>query len=147
MCLSWKHNRAIDHVLGVPFLCPVLDHCGCAQRDHRPVTAEKQFNRADSAAGPVRHQAGKALIPPDSRWLLRFSTRSPGEELQRLIAAEKFRATLPAKLDAAEAAWHATQPKAPDPIIVEHPIDDTLQTGDSRLLGGGMSIHAPWKRD
>jgi hypothetical protein len=39
------------------------------------------------------HQAGKALIPPDSRWLLRFSTRSPGEELQRLIAAEKFHAT------------------------------------------------------
>ena len=147
MCLSWKHNRAIDHVLGVPFLCPVLDHCGCAQRDHRPVTAEKQFNRAASAAGPVRHQAGKALIPPDSRWLLRFSTRSPGEELQRLIAAEKFHATLPAKLDAAEGAWHATQPTAPDPIIVEHPIDDTLQTGDSRLLGGGMSIHAPWKRD
>jgi hypothetical protein len=54
---------------------------------------------------------------------------------------------LPAKLDKAEADWHATQPKAPDPIIVEQPIDDTLQTGDSRLLGGGMSIHAPWKRD
>jgi hypothetical protein len=89
---------------------------------------------------------GKALIPPDSRWLLRFSTRSPGEELQRLITAEKFRATLPAKLDAAEDAWHATQPKAPDPIIVEHPIDDTLQTGDSRLLGGGMSVQAPWKQ-
>ena len=147
MSVSWKHNRAFNRVLGVPFLCPVLDHCGCAQRDHRFVAAEKQFNRAASAAGPVRHQAGKALIPPDSRWLLRFSTRSPGEELQRLIAAEKFHATLPAKLDAAEEAWHATQPTAPDPIIVEHPIDDTLQTGDSRLLGGGMSIHAPWKRD
>jgi hypothetical protein len=74
------------------------------------------------------------LIPPDSRWLLRFSTRSPGEELQRLIAAEKFHATLPAKLDTAEADWHEAQPTAPDPIIVEHP-------------GGGMSIHAPWKRD
>ena len=87
------------------------------------------------------------MIPPDSRWLLRFSTRSPGEELQRLIAAEKFYATLPAKLDAAEDAWHATQPEPPAPTIVEHPIDDTLQAGDSRLLGGGMSIHAPWKRD
>jgi hypothetical protein len=79
--------------------------------------------------------------------LLRFSTRSPGEELQGLIAAEKFYATLPAKLDAAEDAWHEAQPKAPDPIIVAQPIDDALQTGDSRLLGGGMSIHAPWKRD
>jgi hypothetical protein len=145
--VSWKYNRAFNRVLGVLVLSPVLDHRGSPQRDHRPVAAEiEQFGTA-FAAGPLRHQAGKALIPPDSRWLLRFSTRSPGEELQRLIAAEKFRATLPAKLDAAEDDWHATQPTAPDPIIVEHPIDDTLQTGDSRLLGGGMSIHAPWKRD
>ena len=147
MSVSWKHNRATNHVLGVLVLCPVLDHRGSPQRDHRLVAAEiEQFGTA-FAAGSLRHQAGKALIPPDSRWLLRFSTRSPGEEMQRLIAAEKFHATLPAKLDKAEADWHAAQPKAPDPIIVEHPIDDTLQTGDSRLLGGGMSIHAPWKRD
>jgi hypothetical protein len=96
----------------------------------------------------LRHQAGKGLIP------LRTAAGCCGSaldhrvrSLQRLIAAEKFHATLPAKLDKAEADWHATQPTAPDPIIVEHPIDDTLQTGDSRLLGGGMSIHAPWKRD
>jgi hypothetical protein len=30
---------------------------------------------------------------------------------------------------------------------VHHEIDDTLQTGDSRLLGGAMSIHAPWTDD
>jgi len=54
--------------------------------------------------------------------------------------------TLPAKLDQAEADWHAAQPKEPEPVIVEHPIDDELQTGDSRLLGGAMSIHAPWHR-
>ena len=29
------------------------------------------------------------------------------------------------------------------PVIVHHPTDDTLQTGESRLLGGGMSIQAP----
>jgi hypothetical protein len=124
-----------------------LGNSGSRQRADRHVQAEEQQHHPASPASPLRHQAGKALIPLDSRWLLRFSTRSPGEELQRLIAAEKFRATLPAKLDAAEDDWHATQPTAPNPIIVEHPIDDTLQTGDSRLLGGGMSIHAPWKRD
>jgi hypothetical protein len=124
-----------------------LDRTGCGVRADRLVAAEIQQPGTASAAGALRHQAGKALIPPDSRWLLRFSTRSPGEDLQRLIAAEKFHATLPAKLDKAEADWHATQPTAPDPIIVEHAIDDTLQPGDSRLLGGGMSIHAPWKRD
>jgi hypothetical protein len=32
------------------------------------------------------------------------------------------------------------------PTIIDHPIDDTLQTGDSRLLGGGMSIHAPYRK-
>jgi hypothetical protein len=124
-----------------------LGNSGSRQRADRHVQAEKQQHHPAYPPSPVRHQAGKALIPPDSRWLLRFSTRSPGEELQRLIAAEKFRATLPAKLDAAEDAWHATQPTAPDPVIIEHPIDDTVQTGDSRLLGGAMEIKAPWKRD
>jgi hypothetical protein len=32
-----------------------------------------------------------------------------------------FEKTLPAKLDKAEADWHATQPTAPKPIIVEYP--------------------------
>jgi hypothetical protein len=54
--------------------------------------------------------------------------------LSKLSASGGLKLTLPAKLDKAEADWHATQPKAPDPIIVEHP-------------DGGMSIHAPWKRD
>jgi hypothetical protein len=81
-----------------------LGSSGSRQRADRHVQAEEQQHHPAYPPSPLRHQAGKALIPPDSRWLLRFSTRSPGEELQRLIAAEKFRATLPAKLDAAEDA-------------------------------------------
>jgi hypothetical protein len=55
---------------------------------------------------------------------------------------------LPAKLDQAEKEWHATQPPMTAlPVVVDHPIDDELQTGDSRLLGGAMSIHAPWSDD
>jgi hypothetical protein len=55
---------------------------------------------------------------------------------------------LPAKLDQAEAEWQASQPPAIEPpAIIEHSIDDELQTGDSRLLGGAMSIHAPWSDD
>jgi len=53
---------------------------------------------------------------------------------------------LPAKLDAAEAEWHKAQPPAPPPIVIEHPINDDLQTGASRLLGGEISIHAPYER-
>jgi len=33
----------------------------------------------------------------------------------------------------------------PPPVIVEEPIDEELQTGESRLLGGPMSIHSPWE--
>jgi hypothetical protein len=28
--------------------------------------------------------------------------------------------------------------------IIHHPVDPTLQTGESRLLGGAMEIRAPW---
>ena len=54
---------------------------------------------------------------------------------------------LPGRLDAAEREWHATQPAEPEPIITHHPMDPTLQTGASQLLGGAMSISAPWKDD
>jgi hypothetical protein len=55
---------------------------------------------------------------------------------------------LPAKLEQAEKEWHATQPPTIEPpVIVHHDIDPALQTGDSRLLGGAMSIHAPWSDD
>lgn len=32
-----------------------------------------------------------------------------------------------------------------EPVIIEHPIDEKLQTGESRLLGGAISIHAPYR--
>ena len=71
------------------------------------------------------------------------NTKPRDQEARQLINEHKTIASIDKQVD----AWHETQPEAPQPIIVEHPIDDTLQTGDSRLLGGGMSIHAPWKRD
>jgi hypothetical protein len=52
---------------------------------------------------------------------------------------------LPGRLDDAEREWHATQPPAIEPpVIIEHPIDPELQTGDSRKLGGAVQIKAPW---
>ena len=30
------------------------------------------------------------------------------------------------------------------PEIIEHPIDDKLQTGESRGMGGAMEIKSPW---
>ena len=71
------------------------------------------------------------------------NTKPRDLEARQLINEHRTIASIDKQVD----AWHETQPEPPAPIIVEHPIDDTLQTGDSRLLGGGMSIHAPWKRD
>ena len=71
------------------------------------------------------------------------TTKKRDAEAKALINEAKTLASIDQQVD----AWHAAQPTAPDPVIVEHPIDPVLQTGDSALLGGGMSIHAPWKRD
>jgi hypothetical protein len=81
-------------------------------------------HRAACLSGPAHPEAKKALELGWRRWW--------------------FELTLPAKLDQAETDWHATQPVEPEPIVTHHPIDDTLQTGDSRLLGGAMEIKAPW---
>jgi len=65
-----------------------------------------------------------------------FTTKPRDTEAKQLINEAKTLASIDQQVD----AWHAAQPTAPDPVIIEH-------SGDNELLGGGMSIHAPWKRD
>jgi len=65
-----------------------------------------------------------------------FTTKPRDTEAKQLINEAKTLASIDQQVD----AWHAAQPTAPDPVIIEQP-------GDSELLGGGISIHAPWKRD
>ena len=72
-----------------------------------------------------------------------FTTKPRDAEVKRLVNEAK---TL-ASIDAAEAAFHAAQPTAPAPVIIEHPIDPVLQPDASQFLGGAMEIKAPWKRD
>jgi hypothetical protein len=68
-----------------------------------------------------------------------FTTKPRDAEAKAFVAEQKTLASLDQQVD----AWHAAQPEPPKPVIIEHPIDP----GDSALMGGGMSIHAPWKRD
>jgi hypothetical protein len=68
-----------------------------------------------------------------------FTTKPRDAEAKALINEAKTLASIDQQVD----AWHATQPKALDPVIIEHPIEP----GDSQLLGGAMEIKAPWKRD
>jgi hypothetical protein len=75
-----------------------------------------------------------------------FTTKPRDAEAKALINEAKTLASIDAEVKAFHVAQEAMDPPAP-PIVVEHPIDTTVQPGDSALLGGGMSIHAPWKRD
>ena len=79
--------------------------------------------------------------------MIRFGGNKWQRRLEFIIKQWWFELTLPGKLDQAEADWHKTQPKEPSPVIVHHEINDELQTGESRKLGGAMSIHAPWTDD
>lgn len=67
---------------------------------------------------------------------------STQDKLDRLINEQ----LTPARVSQAIDDWHDTQPaQAPDPVVIHHPIDPELQTGDSQLLGGAMEIKAPWR--
>jgi hypothetical protein len=80
-------------------------------------------------------------------WLVRFGDPTWQQQLQQWAQDFKFRATLAPRLDREEERWHAAQPAEPEPVVTHHAVDDTLQTGDSRLLGGAMEIKAPWLND
>ena len=69
-----------------------------------------------------------------------FSTRPRDADAKQFIAEKKTLASIDQQVD----AWHAAQPTAPDPVIIEHPINPVLQPGDSQLLGGAMEIKSPW---
>jgi hypothetical protein len=76
--------------------------------------------------------------------LISFGKPGWQRRLERAINDWWFHKTLPAKLDQAEADWHAAQPdNQPLPVVLHHPIDPEQQ----HLLGGPMSIHAPWDRE
>jgi len=125
---------------GISVSSGFLGHRRCRQRTDRSQPPQEQQRHPTGVPSPDVYQGKKRLIG--------FVKPGWQRELERTIRKWWFEKTLPAKLDKAEADWHATQPPAtPPPVVVEHPIDENLQTGESRLLGGPMSIHAPWRRD
>lgn len=125
---------------GLPVSPGLLDHRCCRQRTDRSQSPQEQQHHPTGAADPDSHQGKKGLIG--------FGKPGWQRKLERAINDWWFYKTLPAKIDKAEADWHATQPEmTPPPVVIEHPVDESQQTGDSRLLGGPISIHAPWRRD
>lgn len=101
----------------------------------------------DSIAGQGAESCFPKALNGKTIWLARFGDRTWRDHLRKAAQDYKFEKTLGPRLDRAEAEWHKTQPQAPIPVIVHEMPDDELQTGDSRLLGGAMSIYAPWSND
>ena len=89
---------------------------------------------------------GPAVIP-DGHILYRFKIGGPTE---RELAQQAMNEALTGvRITDAIEDYQRAEPAAPPapPPILEHPVDDQLQTGDSRLLGGPMEIKSPWRRD
>jgi hypothetical protein len=80
----------------------------------------------------------------DTTWLVRFGDKTWKDHLRKAAQDHKFHATLKPRLDRTIQDWHDAQPLTTKPIVVNEPINDELQTGESRLLGGPMSIRSPW---
>jgi hypothetical protein len=60
----------------------------------------------------------------------------------------KFEKTLAPKIDRAIKDWEDTQPvEVKLPEIIEYPVDKSVQTGKSQLLGGPMEIKSPWSNN
>lgn len=74
-----------------------------------------------------------------------FTTKARDADAKQFINEQKTIASIKTQVVEFMAEQEKMDP-LPKPVITHHPIDEKLQTGDSRLLGGGMSIQAPWKQ-
>ena len=101
--------------------------------------------------GAVDREGAESYFPKalrsDTIWLARFGDKDWRDHLQKAAQDHKFHATLKPRLDRAIEDWHADQPPKPTPVVVHEPPNDELQTGESRLLGGAMTIRSPWSND
>ena len=87
----------------------------------------------------------------DTVWLARFGDKSWRDRLHRWARDRKFDATLKPRLDqevqrVSEIIDLAVERERRRPEI-KHEEPTPEQTGDSRLLGGPMSISSPWDDD
>jgi hypothetical protein len=78
-------------------------------------------------------------------WLVRFGDPTWQQQLQQWARDFKFNATLKPRLDQQERIWRESQPAQEKPVLTHEKMNDKLQTGESRKLGGAMQIKAPWR--
>ena len=105
--------------------------------------------------GAVSCQSAEGCFPKalnaDTVWVFRFGDEDWRRKLIHAAQRHKFKATLSPRLDREiervnelidlEAERERRRP------IIKHEEPTAEQTGDSRLLGGPMSISSPWNDD
>lgn len=126
-----------------------MDCACCSFRIDWSFSVEEQQYHSTGAASFVCNQAGKALKPnvtsAGPAVVTLFTTKPRDADIKQFINEQKTIASIDTQI----AEFMVEQKKidpAPVPVIVHHPIDETVQTGDSKLLGGAMSIQSHWKK-
>ena len=101
--------------------------------------------------GATDHESSKGCFPKalngSTVWLARFGDKTWRDHLRKAAQDYKFEKTLGPRLDRAEADWLADQPVTPKAVVIHEPVNDELQTSESRKLGGAIRIKAPWNDD
>lgn len=90
-------------------------------------------------------------LSDNTTWLWRYDSRDWRHRMQRAAQDHKFHATLAPRLDREIERVNKIidleeERSKRRPVIKEEPITPE-QTGESRLLGGPMSISSPWNDD
>ena len=74
-----------------------------------------------------------------------FTTKPRDADIKQFINEQKTIASIDTQIAEFMVEQEKIDP-TPVPVIVHHSIDEAVQTGDSKLLGGAMSIQSPWKK-
>lgn len=119
------------------------NHYCCWLRDYR--FTSHQGKHLDS----VNPQSIGDFIPKalsrEPSWFFQFGKPTALQQVQRWAQDYKFEKTLAPRVDRAIDQWLLTQPSGiTPPKIIEYPVDPSVQTGDSQLLGGAIEIKSPW---
>ena len=87
----------------------------------------------------------------DVHWLWRYESRDWRERLKRKAQEHKFHATLTPlldrEIDKVNKLIDLEEERRKRQPVIKHEEPTAEQTGDSRLLGGPMSISSPWNDD
>lgn len=102
--------------------------------------------------GAASDQSAEACLPKalndKTTWLWRYQSRDWRHDLQRTAQEHKFHATLTPlldrEIDRVNKVIDLEDERSKRRPVVIHEDVTPEQTGDSRLLGGPMSISSPW---